>query len=102
MVASAVMQQLGRGAWSTCCPDTTLGQYRYELERRLDIIMTTMSIGREGDMLRRRIGRDREHLTVFVIDRDIPPTKGFRAAMAGRHLCRIPVHVSMTKLIGDV
>ena len=55
--------------------DTTLVQYRYDLERRLDRIMAhAVPQGREGEKLRRRIGRCREHLTVFVADRDVPPT----------------------------
>ena len=55
--------------------DTTLVQYRYDLERRLDRIMAHAAPhGREGEKLRRRIGRCREHLTVFVADRDVPPT----------------------------
>ena len=55
--------------------DTTLVQYRYGLERRLDRIMArAVPRGREGEKLRRRIGRCREHLTVFVADREVPST----------------------------
>lgn len=55
--------------------DSTLVQYRYDLERRLDRIMANaVPQGREGEKLRRRIGRCREHLTVFVADREVPPT----------------------------
>ena len=55
--------------------DSTLVQYRYDLERRLDRIMAhAVPHGRAGEKLRRRIGRCREHLTVFVTDRDVPPT----------------------------
>ena len=55
--------------------DSTLVQYRHGLERRLDrIIAHAMPQGRDGERLRRRIGRCREHLTVFVADRDVPPT----------------------------
>ena len=55
--------------------DTTLVQYRCDLERRLDRIMAHAAPpGREGETLRRRIGRCREHLTAFVADRDVPPT----------------------------
>ena len=55
--------------------DSTLVQYRYDLERRLDRIMAhAVPRGREGEKLRKRIGRCREHLTVFVADRDVPPT----------------------------
>ena len=55
--------------------DTTLVQYRYDLERRLDRIMAhAVPQGREGEKLRRRIGRCREHLTVFIENRDVPAT----------------------------
>ena len=55
--------------------DATLVQYRHDLERRLDRIMArAVPQGRAGEKLRRRIGRCREHLTVFVTDRDVPPT----------------------------
>jgi transposase len=55
--------------------DSTLVQYRHDLERRLDRIMAhAVPQGRAGEKLRRRIGRCREHLSVFVTDRDVPPT----------------------------
>jgi transposase len=55
--------------------DSTLVQYHADLERRLDRLMAHAEPhGREGERLRRRIGRCREHLTVFVTDRDVPPT----------------------------
>jgi len=55
--------------------DSTLVQYRHDLERRLDRIMAhTVPQGRAGEKLRRRIGRCRKHLSVFVTDRDVPPT----------------------------
>ena len=55
--------------------DSTLVQHGYDLERRLSRIMAhAVPQGREGEKLRRRIGRCREHLTVFVTDRDVPPT----------------------------
>lgn len=55
--------------------DGTLVQYRYDLERRLNRIMANaVPQGHEGAKLRRRIGRCREHLTVFVADREVPPT----------------------------
>lgn len=55
--------------------DSTLVQYRADLERRLDRIMAhAVPRAREGEKLRRRIGRCREHLRVFVTDREVPPT----------------------------
>jgi transposase len=62
--------------------DITLAQYRADLERRLDRIMATVPISRDGEKLRRRMGRDREHLFVFVTDRDVPPTNN----VSERHL----------------
>ena len=54
--------------------DTTLAQYRADLDRRLDRIMALSPIGEAGRKLRKRIGRHRAHLFVFVTDRDVPPT----------------------------
>lgn len=54
--------------------DSTLAQYRADLDRRLNRIMAAEPIGRDGAKLRRRIGRIREHLFVFVTNRDVPPT----------------------------
>jgi len=54
--------------------DSTLTQYQLDLDRRLNRIMAIEPIGRDGAKLRRRIGRIREHLFVFVTNRDVPPT----------------------------
>ncbi len=54
--------------------DTTLAQYRADLDRRLDRIMAATPVGRDGETLRRRIARDRSHLFVFITDREVPPT----------------------------
>ena len=54
--------------------DTTLAQYRADLDRRLDRIMALSPIGEAGRKLRKRIGRHRAHLFVFVTDRDVPAT----------------------------
>jgi len=54
--------------------DTTLGQYRADLDRRLDRVLALPRCGAPADRLRRRIARDREHLFVFVTDRDVPAT----------------------------
>ena len=45
-------------------------------------IMAIEPIGRDGAKLRRRIGRIREHLFVFVTNRDVPPTNN----VSERHL----------------
>ena len=54
--------------------DTTLRQYRADLDRRLDRIMGLPRHGEAAERLRRRIARDRAHLFVFVTDRRVPPT----------------------------
>jgi len=54
--------------------NTTLAQYRADLDRRLDRIMALVPLGKPGQRLRKRIGRHRAHLFVFVTRRDVPPT----------------------------
>lgn len=54
--------------------DTTLGQYRADLDRRLDRVLALPRCGAAAERLRRRIARDREHLFVFVTDRTVPAT----------------------------
>lgn len=54
--------------------DTTLAQYRADLDRRLDGLMQATPRGAEGAKLWRRVARDREHLFTFVTDRDVPAT----------------------------
>lgn len=54
--------------------DTTLVQYRADLDRRLDRIMALHPLGDTGQKLRKRIGRHRAHLFVFITDRDVPST----------------------------
>jgi len=62
--------------------DSTLRQYDYDLDRRLNRIMTAVPQGRDGEKLRRRVGRDRAHLTVFMTDREVPATNN----ISERHL----------------
>ncbi len=54
--------------------DTTLAQYRADLDRRLDRVLSLPRHGDAAEKLRRRIARDREHLFVFITDRDVPAT----------------------------
>ena len=54
--------------------DTTLQQYRADLERRLDHVLALPRRGEAAEKLRRRIARDREHLFVFMTHRDVPAT----------------------------
>lgn len=54
--------------------DTTLTQYRADLDRRLDRIMAAIPIGESGRKLRKRIAANRAHLFLFVTNRDVPYT----------------------------
>jgi transposase len=54
--------------------DTTLAQYRADLDRRLDRVLALPRRGVAAEKLRRRIARDREHLFVFITDRAVPAT----------------------------
>jgi len=54
--------------------DTTLAQYRADLDRRLDRVLALPRHGEVAEKLRRRIARDRAHLFVFVTERAVPAT----------------------------
>jgi transposase len=54
--------------------DSTLRQGRADLDRRLDRVLGLPRHGETAERLRRRIARDREHLFVFVTERDVPAT----------------------------
>jgi transposase len=54
--------------------DTTLAQYRADLDRRLDRVLALPRRGQAAEKLRRRIARDRAHLFVFVTDRAVHAT----------------------------
>jgi transposase len=54
--------------------DSTLRQYRADLNRRLDRIIMAGPIGEPGRKLRKRIAANRAHLFVFVTNRDVPYT----------------------------
>jgi transposase len=54
--------------------DTTLSQYLYNLDRRLDRIMAAVPLGEPGRKLRKRIAANRAHLFVFMTNRDVPYT----------------------------
>ena len=62
--------------------DTTLKQYLYNLDRRLDAIMAAVPIGEPGRKLRKRMAANRAHLFVFIINRDVPYTNN----VSERHL----------------
>jgi transposase len=62
--------------------DTTLKQYLYDLDRRLDRIIAAVPIGTAGHKLRKRILANRGHLFVFMTRRDVPATNN----VSERHL----------------
>ncbi len=62
--------------------DTTLKQYLADLDRRLDRIMAAIPSGEPGRKLRKRIAANREHLFVFITNRDVPYTNN----VSERHL----------------
>jgi transposase len=62
--------------------DTTLAQYLYDLDRRLDRIMAAVPLGEPGRKLRKRIAANRAHLFVCVTNRAVPYTNN----VSERHL----------------
>jgi transposase len=62
--------------------DTTMKQYLYDLDRRLDRIIVALPIGEPGRKLRNRMLANRGHLFVFMTRRDVPYTNN----VSERHL----------------
>ena len=62
--------------------DTTLQQYLYDLDRRLDRILATAPQGEAGRKLHKRMLANRAHLFVFVTNRSVPYTNN----VSERHL----------------
>jgi len=62
--------------------DSTLAQYLYDLDRRLDRIMAAVPLGEPGRKLRKRMAANRAHLFVFMTNRDVPYTNN----VSERHL----------------
>jgi hypothetical protein len=54
--------------------DTTLKQYLYDLDRRLDRIMAAVPEGEPGRKLHKRMLANRAHLFVFMTNRAVPYT----------------------------
>ena len=54
--------------------DSTLAQYRADLERRLTALMALAPTNPHGRRLRRRYAKDRDGLFTFMTDRRVPPT----------------------------
>jgi transposase len=62
--------------------DTTLAQYLYDLDRRLDGIMAAVPVGEPGRKLHKRMLANRAHLFVFMTNRTVPCTNN----VSERHL----------------
>jgi transposase len=62
--------------------DTTLKQYLYDLDRRLNRIIAAVPIGEPGRKLRKRMLANRAHLFVFMTNRAVPATNN----VSERHL----------------
>jgi transposase len=62
--------------------DTTLAQYLYDLDRRLDRIMAAVPVGEPGRKLHKRMLANRAHLFVFMTNRKVPCTNN----VSERHL----------------
>jgi transposase len=62
--------------------DTTLKQYLYDLDRRLDRIMAAVPVGEPGRKLHKRMLANRAHLFVFMSNRAVPCTNN----VSERHL----------------
>ncbi len=54
--------------------DSTLRQYRGNMERRLDKVMAGQPVNKHGVRLRKRYGKDRDSLFTFMTERDVPST----------------------------
>ncbi len=54
--------------------DATLRSHAYKLENRLDRLLRMVPTANAGDKLQRTIKKFRQHLFVFVTNRNLPPT----------------------------
>jgi transposase len=62
--------------------DTTLKQYHYDLDRRLDRIIKAVPVGDAGRRLHKRMLANRGYLFVFMTNREVPYTNN----VSERHL----------------
>jgi transposase len=77
-----LLRAIAMGQRRETLKDTTLRQYLYDLERRLDRIIKAVPIGEPGRKLRNRMLANRAHLFVFMTRRDVPFTNN----ISERHL----------------
>jgi transposase len=81
-VAAAARRSIGRRRGTL--KDSTLKQYLYDLDHRLDRIMAGVPIGEPGRKLHKRMLANRAHLFVFMTNRAVPCTNNFPSATCGR------------------
>ena len=62
--------------------DSTMKQYLYDLDRRLDRVLAAVPVGEPGRKLHKRMLANRAHLFVFMTDRAVPYTNN----VSERHL----------------
>ena len=64
----------GIGRRRSLLADATLRAHYYKLEERLDRLLRIAPHGRAGEKLQRTVKKWRQHLFVFVTNRNLPPT----------------------------
>ena len=77
-----LLRAIAIGRRKEALKDTTLKQYLYDLDRRLDRIMAAIPIGEPGRKLHKRMLANRAHLFVFMTNRGVPCTNN----VSERHL----------------
>ena len=69
-----LLRSISIGRRRQALKDTTLKQYLYDLDRRLDRIIAAVPVGEPGRKLHKRMLANRPHLFVFMTNRDVPYT----------------------------
>lgn len=77
-----LLRAIAMGRRRATLKDTTMTQYLYDLDRRLDRIIAAVPIGEPGRKLHKRMRANRAHLFVFMTNRAVPYTNN----IAERHL----------------
>ena len=74
MMKRVLLRAIAIGKRRDRLKDSTLLQYRADLERRMDAIMKLRPTNRHGIRLRKRFAKIRSNLFVFVTNRKVPYT----------------------------
>jgi transposase len=74
MMKRVLLRAIAIGKRRERLKDSTLLQYRADLERRMDVIMMLKPTNRHGIRLRKRFAKVRSNLFVFVTNRAVPYT----------------------------